>query len=150
MTAIAVIASGPSVCNLESSENTSDPVEVILPCKSRKGASVAGSAVCCLFSRSLPSQFRISKTKILISNLDMTLHVPQGKAAPVGGSASIGPTPRQAARRCPPSYSLSLRAARWARRPTRSGPWVGCDAESLRTTADADEDASYRHCASSW
>jgi hypothetical protein len=50
--------------------------------------------LCCLCSRSLPSQSRILRIKILISNLDMTLHVPEGKAASVGGSASIGPIPK--------------------------------------------------------
>jgi hypothetical protein len=33
MTAIAGIVSGPSVCSVESSAKTSDPVRVMLPCR---------------------------------------------------------------------------------------------------------------------
>ncbi len=83
----------------------------------------------CLFSCSLPSQFRISKIKVLISNLDMTLHAPhwpQGKVASVGGSASIGPTPKTGGKEVPPlqfaSPSESIRATSasrgWHRAPS--------------------------------
>ena len=88
--------------------------------------------LCCLFSRSLPSQFRISRIKILISNLDMTLHAPQGKAASLGGSASIGPTPNfncgktGAGKEVPPlrfaSPSDSIRATRSSRGWSRAPP----------------------------
>jgi hypothetical protein len=104
--------------------------------------------LCSLFSRSLPSQIQISKIKILISNLDMTLHAPhwpQGKAASVGGSASIGPTPKTGGKEVPPlqfaSPSESIRATSasrcWHRAPPAACARAGTRAAHATSTTDS-------------
>jgi hypothetical protein len=101
--------------------------------------------LCCLFPRSLPSQSRILRIKILISNLDMTLHAPQGKAALVWGAASIGPTPKTGGYEVPPLRfaSESIQATRASRGWHRAPP-AAC-ARAATSAAHATESPARAH-----